>query len=303
MRIEASRWRSVGAACALVALACCDNRVEYSRYDPAKEAHASWHAERIAKLRAPDGWLTLVGLDFLSDGEWSVGAGADARLRYASCSSPIVGTFMVEGSIVRWMPAAGSNAVLEGGQVGEPLLDDAQGKPSVVRDGPVSFTLLRRDGRLALRVRDNDSPVRTRFEVEGIMLLPYDRSMVVAARVEAPAPGLSVAIANVLGSVEEQPVAALLDFELDGATHRLVATKGPNDRLFVVFGDPTNGILSYGGGRFLDLPAPVNGMVGIDFNRAFLPPCSFTAYATCPVPPEVNRLLVPVLAGELYSAR
>ena len=296
MRIEASRWRSIGAACALVALACCD-----SRGDQAEEAHASWHAERIAKLRAPDGWLTLVGLDFLSDGEWSVGAGADARLRYASCSSPIVGTFMVEGSIVRWMPAAGSNAVLEGGQVGEPLLDDAQGKPSVVRDGPVSFTLLRRDGRLALRVRDNDSPVRTRFE--GITLAPYNPSRVVVARAEAPAPGLSVAIANVLGSVEEQPVAALLDFELDGATHRLVATKGPNDRLFVVFGDSTNGAISYEGGRFLDLPAPVDGMVEIDFNRAINPPCSFTAYATCPVPPEVNRLRVPVLAGELRSAR
>jgi uncharacterized protein (DUF1684 family) len=285
----------------LVALACCDSRVEYGRYDPAEEAHASWHAERIAKLRAPDGWLTLVGLDFLSDGEWSVGAGADARLRYDSCSSPIVGTFMVEGSIVRWMPAAGSSAVLEGGQVGEPLVDDTQGKPSVVRDGPVSFTLLRRDGRLALRVRDNDSPVRTRFE--GIALAPYDPSRVVVARAEAPTPGLSVAIANVLGSVEEQPVAALLAFELDGATRRLVATKGPNDRLFVVFGDSTNGILSHGGGRFLDLPAPVDGMVEIDFNRAINPPCSFTAYATCPVPPEVNRLRVPVLAGELRSAR
>jgi len=286
---------AVLTACGLLLpLAGCTKRL-----DPADEAQAAWHSERLAKLSAPDGWLTLVGLHFLSDGEWSVGSGQAARFRHASCSAPLLGSFMVEGSTVRWMPASGSNATLENAQTGEPLVADDSGQPSVVRDGAISFALLRRNGQLALRVRDNASPVRIGFK--GIALAPHDPALVVMARIEDVPTGQMVAITNVLGFVEAQPVAALLAFELGGATRRLVATKGSNGRLFVVFGDATNGKQTYGGGRFLDLPAPVDGVVEIDFNRAINPPCAFTAWATCPLPPEMNRLPLPVLAGELRS--
>lgn len=283
------------ACCLSLVLGACSGRV-----DPADEAQAAWHAERLAKLRAPDGWLTLVGLDFLSDGEWSVGSGAGARLRYASCSAPLLGTFVVQGSDARWVPEPGSGAVLEHGRAGGALVADDQGPPSTVRDGPISFALLRRNGQLALRVRDNGSSLRTGFA--GIALAPRDPGLVVVARAEDVAPGRTVDITNVLGFVEPQPVAALLAFELGGATRRFVATKGANGRLFVVFGDATNGKETYGGGRFLDLPAPVDGVVEIDFNRAINPPCAFTAWATCPLPPAMNRLPLPVLAGELRSA-
>jgi uncharacterized protein (DUF1684 family) len=248
----------------------------------------AWHAQRLAALRAEDGWLTLVGLDFLTDGAQTFGAGATAALRYPNCAEEFVGTFEMDGQQVRFRRA--------GAQHAEALTADDAGTPSVIRSGPVSCTLVRRNGRLALRVRDNASPVRTGFT--GIDLFAFDPELVVQAEVRPAKAGEVIAITNVTGFVEEQPVAARLGFELAGARHEFVATAGAGGRLFVVFGDATNGGETYGGGRFLEVAAPVDGRATLDFNRAYNPPCSFTAYATCPLPPGPNRLGCAVRAGE-----
>lgn len=259
-------------------------------------ARDAWHAERLARLQAPDGWLTLVGLDFLADGAFVAGRGSDARLRYAGCASDRIGRFEVSGETVRFVAEPGGEVSIERGAFGEPLVADDAGPPSVVRSGSVSFTLVRRNGRLALRVRDSESPVRRGFP--GIELFAFDPSMAVEAAVEPAMPGQQVAITNVTGFLESQPLAATLRFELDGATHVLLATAAPEGRLFVVFGDATNGRETYGGGRFLEIPAPIGGRTTIDLNRAFNPPCAFTAFATCPMPPAANRLERRIEAGE-----
>jgi len=261
------------------------------------QEHEEWHAKRLAVLRAEDGWLTLVGLDFLAEGRHTIGSAPEASFRYPNCAEPIVGTIEVSGDRVRFWPgstSAGDRAA--GKSASDDLVSDDKGQPSVIRSGPVSFTLVRRNGRLALRVRDNASVVRTGFA--GIPLFGYDAAFVVEAQVLNPEPGASVAITNVRGFTEEQPVAATLAFELGGQARSLVATAGPGGRLFVVFADASNGSQTYGGGRFLDIPAPVDGRTTIDFNRATNPPCSFTAFATCPLPPAANRLPLAVTAGE-----
>ena len=107
-----------------------------------------------------------------------------------------------------------------------------------------------------------------------------------------------IAITNVSGFIEEQPIAALLDFSLAGSEYTLTATAGSDGRFFVVFADASNGLTTYGGGRFLDIAPAANGRTTIDFNRATNPPCAFTAFATCPMPPHANRLACSVLAGE-----
>ncbi|MFM2165164.1 MAG: hypothetical protein RL325_1601 [Planctomycetota bacterium] len=249
--------------------------------------HDAWHRKRVETLRTEDGWLTLVGLDFLTDGTHTVGAAPDAAFSYANCAQPIVGTLEVSGDRVRFTPTTGAPSE---------LVADDRGAPSVIRSGSVSFTLVRRNGRLALRVRDNKSPVRTAFA--GISCFPYDGAFVIEARCLPAEPGATVAITNVRGFTEAQPVAATLAFELGGQPRTLVATEGSAGRLFVVFADLTNGAQTYGGGRFLDISAPVDGRTTIDFNRAVNPPCSFTAFATCPLPPAANRLPVAVTVGE-----
>jgi hypothetical protein len=253
-----------------------------------QQERAAWHAERLEVLRKPEGWLTLVGLDFLEDGEYPVGRGDGARLRYVNCEQPICGTFLVEGERVSYRAHGETQA--------RALVADDAGTPSVIRSGSVSFTLVRRNGQLALRVRDSKSPVRTGFA--GIELFPFDPSLAVEARVFVPDAAASIAITNVTGFVEEQAVAAELEFELAGEVHRFVATEGSAGRLFVVFADASNGVETSPTGRFLDVPAPLDGRTTVDFNRAMNPPCSFTAFATCPLAPEPNRLPVRVLAGE-----
>lgn len=256
----------------------------------------AWHVRRLAALSAPDGWLCLVGLDFLSEGAHAVGRGPGVARAYAGCADAEIGRFEVTGERVRFVAAPGATVVVEQGEKEGVLRADDAGAPSVVRSGTVSFTLVRRNGRLALRVRDSASPVRTEFK--GVRLLPFDPALVVEATV-VPAPAdRTISITNVTGFVEAQPVAAELRFRLAGEERRLLATPGANGRLFVVFADATNGDSTYGGGRFLDLPAPVEGRVTIDFNRAFNPPCAFTPYATCPLPPAENRLPIAVQAGE-----
>jgi uncharacterized protein (DUF1684 family) len=258
---------------------------------------ANWHARRIGNLSADDGWLTLVGLDFLADGTHRIGNGGSCEFRYANLTAPLIGTFVVDGAQVRFRPDA-TDVMLDGSPIlGEvALVADDVGAPSILRNGSVSITLVRRNGTLALRVRDNASPVRTGFR--GIELFPYDPDLVVEGRVFPAASGETVAIANVTGFVEETPIAARIRFTLAGSAREFVATAGAGGRLFVVFGDETNGRETYGGGRFLDLAAPIDGHTTIDFNRATNPPCSFTAFATCPTPPAGNRLPVAIRGGE-----
>lgn len=261
----------------------------------------AWHAKRLAALAAEDGWLTLVGLDFLEDGSYTLGSSSDCALRYRGSGAPLAGVFTVAQSSVSYRAADGVPATLDRNACTDcTMVADDAGTPTVLRVGTLAITLVRRNGELALRVKDNASPVRTGFN--GIGLYPFDDACVVDATVEAPAEAATVAITNVMGFVEEQPVAATLRFTLGGARHALVATAGAGGRYFVVFGDQTNGAETYGGGRFLDIPPAVDGRTVIDFNRATNPPCSFTAFATCPTPPAENRLPLPVHAGERAPA-
>lgn len=255
---------------------------------PAEVERAHWHVQRLEKLRAEDGWLTLVGLDFLDEGEATLGRSEAATYRYANCADDVVGVLRVEGDVVHFRRVDAREQ--------QRLVADDAGAPSVIRSGSVSFTLVRRNGRLALRVKDSASPVRTGFA--GLELFPWDARLAVEARVLEPEQGTSVAITNVTGFVEEHAVAAELEFELEGERARFVATAGKDGGLFVVFADATNGRESHGGGRFLDVPKPEGGVALLDFNRATNPPCSFTAFATCPLPPERNRLAIPVRGGE-----
>ncbi|MFM7261048.1 MAG: DUF1684 domain-containing protein, partial [bacterium] len=237
------------------------------------------------------------GLDFLTDGTHRIGSGEDCAFRYTNLTAPVVGMFIVQGANVRFRSA--SDGILLDGQplAGEAsLVADDAGTPSVIRNGSLSSTLVLRNGALALRVRDNASPVRTGFR--GIDLYPYDPALVITADVTPAAPGETVPIANVTGFVEETPIVARVRFLLAGDPREFVATAGAEGRLFVVFGDATNGRETYGGGRFLELPAPNDGRTTIDFNRATNPPCSFTAFATCPTPPFGNRLPIAVRGGE-----
>ena len=277
-----------------------------------------WFEQRVRLLTADDGWLTLVGLDFLTDGVFTIGSDPACTLRYAHASAGCIGAFTVQEDSISFR-ARVPDVTLDGVPCADrecALVVDDRGTPSVLRNGPLMITAVRRNGALALRVRDNASAIRSQFD--GLELFAFDPNLVVEGTVvegsvvegtvlgstvaDALAAETTVAITNVMGFVETQPIAARLRLQVHGIECELVATPGANGRLFVVFGDTTNGTETYGGGRFLDIEKPVGGRTTIDFNRATNPPCAFTAFATCPTPPAMNRLPLAIRAGERAAA-
>jgi uncharacterized protein (DUF1684 family) len=263
-----------------------------------------WRSGRLASLTGPDGWLTLVGLWWLEDGENPIGSDPSNRVVLpAGKSPPHLGSIEVAGGIVsaNLRPKAG---VTHEGEIVSSLhlRDDSHSTPTILRLGSLSFYVIKRLGDLAVRVKDSESPSRTGFL--GIEHYPVDSRWRLRARFEASDPARHVNVQTVLGRQETYLMPGALAFELDGRAHRLdVFLEEDGADLFVVFGDLTNGDSTFGGGRYLyTRPPDDDGVVVIDFNKAYNPPCVFTSYATCPLPLPQNRLPVRIEAGEVRYA-
>jgi uncharacterized protein (DUF1684 family) len=264
----------------------------------------AWRDQRLGSLTAENGWLSLVGLYWLEPGDNTFGSTPDNSLIFPEKAPNHAGTFHLVDGKVTVDPAPGAQIALaddlEAPVAGKVLTSDAEGEPSVLTLGSLRFYVIQRGDRVGIRVKDAGSPARTGFT--GLDYFPIDPAWKVEAHLERTE-GATVPVPNVLGQVEDAPSPGTLTFELPGGNGRTFSLhpilEEGSDELFIVFGDPTNGRLTYGGGRFLyaDAPGP-DGKVVLDFNRAYNPPCSFTPYATCPLPPPGNKLSIPVTAGE-----
>ncbi len=257
-----------------------------------------WRAARDASLRDPNGWLTLVGLFWLEEGDNRFGSDPKGRVVLPAGKAPAVaGTLLRHGQTVTVRAEAGSGVECEGKPVTERSLEpDAKGKPVVLHLGSLSFFVIQRGDRVGVRVKDSQSPALAAFR--GLTSFPVDPSWRVVARFEHHPQPKPIPITNVLGMTENEPSPGTVVFEQGGKTYSLDALDNGDGTLMLVFGDPTNGRETYGAGRFLDTDAPQDGKVVVDFNKAYNPPCAFTAFATCPLPPRQNRLSVAVTAGE-----
>jgi uncharacterized protein (DUF1684 family) len=260
----------------------------------------AWVEHRYASLREPDGWLSLAGLYWLEPGENSFGADpANALVFPAGKAPPRIGVFLVEGGKARVRVEPGVKVTHDGQPVTElDLATDVETDPTMLELGPLLFHAIDRGGRLGVRLKDRESPLIAQFA--GIDRYDADPSWRIDARFEAYDPPKTIMVPNIVGPPLPESCPGRVVFELDGATRALEPTAEPGSRLFIVFGDTTNGEATYGGGRFLyaDWPAPGDDRVVLDFNRAYNPPCVFTPWATCPLPPPQNRLAVAVTAGE-----
>ena len=287
--------RYAGFACAAVALSLASLSQPQSGSDAEQQRIDAWRRTRVAELTAADGWLTLVGLHWLHDGVNRAGSAPDADLRLPPGAPALLGTFTLVGGRVRFAGAPGI-AVGVGGtrfESGDVLLDK-----TLLEAGSLRMLVIQRGARIGLRVRDLDSPARQMFK--GIEYFPIDDRLRVEARFEAFTPPKQVPIVNVLGDVIETPSPGRLVFRLSGAEYALDALIDEPDApdLFVIFRDRTNGDTTYPAGRYIHVPLPVIGMTTIDFNQAYNPPCAFTEFATCPLPPKQNWLKTSIEAGE-----
>lgn len=257
----------------------------------------AWHQDRLSKLQAEDGWLTLVGLHWLEEGDNRAGSAEDAPVKLPSSVTAALGTFHRKGQTVRLTPAKGvqltrNGQPFEGGEV----KTDAGGKPDVLKLGMVQMLAIVRQDRVGIRVRDSASDVRRNFK--GIERYPGSAEWRKDAKfVPGSDSQKTIAVPNVLGHIDELPLAGTAVFTHAGQQFKLDAVR-EGDSLFFIFGDQTNKTDTYGAGRFLYSELPKDGRVVVDFNRAYNPPCAFTSYATCPLPPKQNRLQLRVEAGE-----
>lgn len=298
-------WHNILAGLILssgVALVHTDTTQQAANPDGYQQSIEKWRSERVARLTAPDGWLSLIGLEWLQQGSNKVGSAPDNDV-VLQAGPPHLGVVTLDGDGQTHIRLAeGVTATIDGRHTVEAaLIDDAHvsGKqvPTTVVFGAASFYVIDRDGRKALRVKDSGAATREHFL--GIDYFPIDASWRIVADWVPFDPPHELQMGSVIGTIDTVKVPGKAVFTRDGHTYELLPyQEEPGGELFFVFADRTSGHETYGAARFLYAALPVDGKVVLDFNKAYNPPCAFTPFATCPLAPPENRLDLRITAGE-----
>lgn len=268
----------------------------------------AWRKRVDEGLRRDRGWLSIIGRWELEDGRTKIGSapGNDVKLP-AALAPATLGTVEVANGKARLTLAAGQKMrPVVNGKPGDEAAShtffaDGTGNLEWLTAGRLSLQMVRReDGRFVMRASDRDAPILKSFPPRHWYEARPD--YVVPARFLPQPKGTKFPIANVRGEISYEEVAGQIEFQLDGQTIRLDALDDEGN-LFIIFRDQTSAKTTYPPGRFLYIRKPDDGVWKVDFNRAYNPPCSFSAYTTCPLPPPQNWLKVAVPAGERYTER
>ncbi len=296
----------VGSSSLLIALALLlglTQSIDAREPDMYTLEHAAWRADRIEALKAPQGWLRLAGLLWLKPGGNTLGSAADADARFPDGAPARIGTVTVADGRHVLNLAEG----VEGTRAGQPFTGgrlttdaDPATPPDLIDLGRFSFKIILRGGRAAVRLYDDEAESYTGFR--GINTFTLDRIWHVEARYERFDPPRVVEVSTAISTTQTVTIPGRVHFRIGDRDLTLDPFEYPGvDELYLMFGDRTNGKTTYGGGRFLLVERPTGDDVVLDFNRAYNPPCAYSAFATCPIPRRENRLPIPVTAGEKYS--
>jgi uncharacterized protein len=261
----------------------------------------TWRQGMEAKLRADNSWLTLAGLFWLKEGQNSFGADPENDIVLPAGSAPgNAGTFELHAGGTTLHVANGASVMVNGRPVlSAQLRSDATGAPDLVAIDDLMMRVIQRGDRYGIRLWDKRSPARAAFP--GRRWFPVQESYCVTASFVSYDPPKIMPIVTILGDIENTPSPGYAIFSINGQAGRLDASYEEDGELFFTFRDATAGDLTYPAGRFLKTPLPQDGQPTIDFNKAYNPPCAFTPYATCPLPPPQNDLPQRIEAGEIYQ--
>jgi uncharacterized protein (DUF1684 family) len=302
--------RTAVTALVLFSGVCCV-QAESPQVPRDHEAYAheiqQWRATRVEALTAPDGWLSLVGLEWLKPGANRIGRAADNDIVLTSAPDHLGTLTLAADGSLHMLLAPGSDALIDGKAVREAsLTDDIHvangGNPTTVSFGTANFYVIDRDGRKALRVKDSEAVTRRQFR--GIDYFPIDPSWHIIADWVPFEHAHTLEMGTEIGTIDKVVVPGKAVFHRDGHSYELLPyQQEPGGKLFFVIADRTSGKQTYGAARFLYASLPKNGLhragkVVLDFNEAYNPPCAFTPFATCPLAPPENRLNLSVTAGE-----
>ncbi len=261
---------------------------------------SDYRQTRIDELTKPKGWLSVSGLYWLKEGTNTIGAAEDNSFIFPHTDTPTIGAYQKADKDIIFGKIEGVE-VTHNGQPFEGGFVDPDGPPVVLNHGPLYWYLIQRGEKVGIRLLDTLADNRIQFS--GISSYDSDMDYNVKATVKEATKSDSVSITNVLGQEMAYPVAAYLQFTLKGEQQELIALDEGGEYYFVIFSDETTGAETYGGGRFIYPAKPCEGCVPetiLDFNKAQNPPCAFSDFATCPLPPTENRISVAIKAGETY---
>jgi uncharacterized protein (DUF1684 family) len=280
-----------------ISLTSCGSRKD--KGDPAYiQSIKEWHNQRIENLKKQNGWLNLVGLYWLKPGKNTFGSDNSNDIIFPKDKAPaFIGSFYLTDDSISIIINTGVNVTNNGKPVKEmSLKDDMTDQPTVLAYSSLRWFIIKRSNKIGIRLRDLNAPLVKEFQ--DIDTYPIDEDYKVEAKLVPYNPPRIITIASIIGTKEQDTVKAALQFKLKGQT----LTVDPvieGDEYFIIFADKTSGVETYGAGRFLYAPvADSTGKTVLDFNKAYNPPCSFTDYATCPLPPKENYLPIEITAGE-----
>lgn len=259
----------------------------------------NWHTEREESLKKENGWLNLAGLFWLKQGRNTFGSDSANDLVFPKGTIPaFAGHFDLNGTTVTLSTTDGVSITANHLPVNNRIIFSADSvNTPLLTYGSLRWSVIKREEKIGIRLRDLNSPALSSFK--GINRYPVDVSWKINAVLETAGQPGRISITNVLGQTNLQNSAGKLVFTLNGKTCVLDVLDEGDDELFVIFADVTNTAETYPSGRFLYIKRPdSNGHTEIDFNKAYNPPCAFTPFATCPLPPPQNRLNLAITAGE-----
>ena len=260
-----------------------------------------WRLTADENLRKENSWLALAGLHWLNEGENSFGTEiSNAIILPPGSGADRLGVFCLNDHKVTLNVEEEVDLEIDGEYIKEKILQpDISGNPTKISFGHLTMILIERDDGLGIRLWDNQRPERVNFS--GRVWFPIDKSYLVKGTYTPFDEELDLVMQRKNGVDMQEQAQGQVSFELDGQELALLAFEQEDDSLFTLFLDGTSGKESYPAGRYLLVAPPKSGSVEIDFNRAYNPPCAFTDFATCPLPPAQNRLDVAILAGEKYK--
>jgi uncharacterized protein (DUF1684 family) len=261
------------------------------------EALLRWRRRKEQDLLQRDSWVALDGLHWLHEGRQTAGSDPGSDLRLPASAPPRLGEFELVGGRVYFHP--NGSAALDAEPPTGALEPDTTKSPTFLRRGDLTLVAIERGGRFAVRVWDNAR--LTSPEFGGRRWYAPDGKYILEAEFEPGEPAERLLVPDVTGEVTETPLLGEARFLLEGEPASLRAIATDDGLPWFLFADPTNETTTYPSGRFLVADPPRRGAIVLDFNRAYNPPCAFTAYATCPLPPAGNRLSQAIQAGETYS--
>jgi uncharacterized protein len=267
-----------------------------------------WRAQRAKNLTGPEGWLSLVGLDWLQSGNNVFGSAADNAVVLKKELPAHMGIFRLDKNTVTLVAPTGGfpkSLKVDGRtpQNGQTLVPDDAEHTSKITAGTLTILIIHRSDRYGVRIKDAQAPTLINFH--GLKWFDPNPAYRVRAKWTPYNPAKQKPVATIIGTTENMAVPGVAEFTLDGKSYRLEPVlEEPGDKqLFFIMRDTTSKSETYGAGRFLYTAFPDHGLtqpgeLWIDFNRMQNPPCAYTPYATCPLPPPENRLQVAIPAGE-----